>query len=255
MWRANDVKAVVHLTIGVTTFLDRYDPLFKELLKRLNYCFPKNEIIVVANGHHSSIQQDKYLKRLTEFCNKFPNTVLLKYNQPQGLSKLWNDIIQRSKNENVLILNDDILFDMKFPIGVSSISSEDFVLINNSFSHFLISKKTIDSVGWFDENLEEIGGEDDDFLVRSHISNIKVENYRIDRLSNYQPKLKVNSYGKKVSEQQGGYSNSNTKYLMEKWKISKSQFEGAIKVDRSLGCYWKLNEGFSAYNKRTRAEN
>lgn len=231
-------------TIGITTFMDRYS-IFLDLLKRLVYSFPGNEIVIAVNGHHRYELQKEYLRNIEIFCKQFSNVKTITFKEPQGLSKLWNQIIINSSGNKVFLFNDDVLFkrDIRTKIFESGILYEQIALIDNSFSHFLIDKTIIKSVGWFDERFTEIGGEDDDFQVRLELENIPLKKYSLNIFRSYKPPLKFNSYGKEVSEQMGGYSTVNTNFLLKKWKISDKEFDGAINIVKSQGSFWKLNPG------------
>lgn len=237
-------------SIGVTTFFERYEILFKDLIKRLNRAFPNTEIIITVNGHHNQGKQKQYLLQIKKYCEKFSNVKLIMYEKPQGLSKLWNQILINATNNNVFIINDDILFypSIYEKINLSGILNEKIATINGSFSHFLMNKSVIKEVGWFDERLIEIGGEDDDYHVRLTMNNIELKNYSLKGLSNFKPKLKINSYGNKVYDQAGGYSNFNTLFLLKKWDVRAEKFEGAIFIYRSMGSYWKLRKGMETPN-------
>ena len=48
-------------SIGVVTYLGRFDTYFKPLLRRLNLIFPDYDIIVFLNGHHNLEKADRLL--------------------------------------------------------------------------------------------------------------------------------------------------------------------------------------------------
>ncbi|MBN2350334.1 MAG: hypothetical protein JXJ22_15960 [Bacteroidales bacterium] len=232
-------------TIGVTTFLDRYDLYFKKLLKKLVWLFPDNEIIVAINGHYKTAEQQIYLREISRYCAQFNNVKTVSFLQPQGLSKLWNQIILNSSNTSSIIINDDIRVLPLFrkEIQHSGILSKKFCLMKGSFSHFLISKEVIKKVGWFDERFLEIGGEDDDFHVRAEMTGVRQDRIPIYSIKNYGHKLKINSYGKRVDDQQKFYSNYNSEFLYKKWRIENAAFKNSFYIIKSQGNYWKLREG------------
>jgi hypothetical protein len=232
------------ITIGITTFLDRYDNCLKPLLKKISVLFPASQIIVAANGHVKQKEQKAYLTKISDFCKGFNNVILIKYSEPKGLSYIWNQIILQSKHLRVLMLNDDLTVSVKFTrmIENSDILDKDIVTINGSWSHFLISKAVFEKVGPFDEGLLEIGGEDDDYSARLAMKNIPLLNYNSNtiaaKLKN--KRLKVNSYGRDMNEENHGYSTYNDHYLAEKWEMANEPFDGAIEVPNRLMRYWKL---------------
>lgn len=232
-------------SIGITTFLDRYRVLLKPLVKRIVYCYPLTEIIIVANGYYDTQKQMKYLSKIEKFCSKYENVRLITFVNPQSLSKLWNIIINKSKSENVFILNDDIMFLSSFRRMIDNINltHNSLVLINNSFSHFIISKLLVKKIGYFDERLKELGGEDYDYLVRVTIQRIDIKTILVEGLASYKPKLRMNSFGQLTRKQAGGYSNYNTDFLHKKWEITSKSLPGFTFVETGMGCFWKLKKG------------
>jgi len=231
-------------SIGVTTFLNRYKIFFKPLIKRLVYLFPDTKIIIAVNGHVQKNEQMNYLEEISNYTSKFKNVNLIKFIEPQGLSKLWNEIIKMSKTEKVILLNDDLKVTLNFrkEIENSGTLNYDIAVFNNSWGHFIISKNIINKVGWFDENLLEIGGEDDDYCARLAIANINSEHIEIKSIANFSKPLKSNSYGKDMTGK-NRYSEYNSNYLLnEKWVTSNEPFEGAVYVPNRNLKYWKLRE-------------
>lgn len=234
------------LTIGVTTFKDRFDSCLKPLIRKLSILFPGEQIIVIANGHYLEEAQKEFRKQFDTFCFSFNNVDQESYTDPHGLSFLWNRIIDRATSDNILILNDDILIKVGFRhfIEESGIMDTPLATINSSWSHFKISKSIIDKVGLFDEGFTEIGGEDDDYLARMAMNGLSPVNFltgSLKKASAGKSKTSVvNSYGKVMSEQLGGYSTVNTEYLSAKWLTSDEYFEGAVEVHGRRTRFWKL---------------
>lgn len=242
-------KSIDTLTFGITTYKDRFTTFLKPLVKKTSFLFPECKIIVIANGHVNAEKQVNYIRRIKEFCSKYNNVELLCYKDPKGLSYLWNTIIKRSSYGKSILLNDDVSVKVNFRrfLTESGILSCSIATINSSWSHFLINKDIIiDIVGWFDEGLKEIGGEDDDYLARMAMKNIKVVNFNTDTIHGRRKKracnAKINSYGKNMSKEEGGYSTLNTRYLCEKWDISDVYFDGAVEVSSRKRKFWKLKE-------------
>lgn len=50
-------KVKLHLTISVTTYIERFEECFKPTLRKLYELFPMDQIIVVANGHFDQLRQ------------------------------------------------------------------------------------------------------------------------------------------------------------------------------------------------------
>jgi hypothetical protein len=232
--------------IGITTFEARFENCFKPLLAKLSHLFPECRIIVVANGHYIQETQIEYINRIEEFCRGFKNVELRTYVDPEGLSFLWNTIIRHSSSSRALILNDDLKVKAGFRkfIFNSGILGNQIAVINSSWSHFLISKEIVETVGWFDEGFREIGGEDDDYAARLAIADVIIDKYKTSLIgSKNRRKLnsgKINSYGKDMEKERGGYSTINTEYLESKWIMSDEYFEGAIFVPDRKPKFWKL---------------
>ena len=246
----------VGLSIGITTFMDRYNSTFKNLLKKIILLFPEDQIIVVANGHVKEKEQEQYLAEIKNFCATYSNVELVTYLKPKGLSFIWNRIVDSSVENKVLIINDDLDLNpvFKWFLLKCGILDSEIATIQNSWSHFLISKKIFDQIGRFDEGLLEIGGEDDDYCARLAMHNINLNNYNTSSirpsLKVKEKRLKVNSYGKNMNEERFGYSSLNSKYLESKWFMSDVYFEGAIKVPNRRLNYWKLKCPNNLYYKK-----
>jgi len=233
-------------TIGITTFMNRFENCLKPLLKKISVLFPKCQIIVIANGHVKHNEQIKYLNKINKFCDRFANVKLISYHEPKGLSHLWNQIIKNSKYDKILILNDDLKIKMKFTqfVEYKGILKQNIATINSSWSNFFITTEIVDKIGWFDEGLLEIGGEDDDYSARLALKNIPIYNFKTftiaGKLKLKNKRLLVNSYGKDMNEECYGYSSYNNHYLDEKWLMSNELFDGAVEVPNRLIRYWKL---------------
>ena len=234
------------LSIGVTTYKDRFDNCLKPLIKKLSILFPNEQIIVIANGHYQVEEQSEFIMEFDAFCSGFGNVECEGYQDPRGLSFLWNRIIQRATSENILILNDDIMIKAGFRrfVEESGIVRVPAATINSSWSHFKISRSVIEKVGLFDEGLMEIGGEDDDYLARMALAGLHADNLATGMLSSRSKRRmktpRLNSYGRDMSLEAGGYSTLNSDYLLSKWETSDEYFEGAAEVTGRKKRYWKL---------------
>lgn len=245
----SDNKLQGQITIGITTFKDRFDGCLKPLLARMAALFPDCQIVVTANGHVHIEEQLIYMEEIKEYCERFSNVELISFSDPQGLSFLWNLIIKKSSASHVLILNDDINIKRKFRslITGSGIMNSEIATINNSWSHFIISKDIVGRIGWFDENLSEIGGEDDDYLARMAMHGIAAGNIITDSIARKGSKIsntpRINSYGRDMSKEEGGYSTLNSNYIKKKWESSDQYFDGAVEVPGRKIRYWRLRGG------------
>lgn len=246
--RAAKIKGEIPAAVGITTFLNRFEDHFIPLVEKLTFLFPGARIIVTANGSVLKDEQQAYLERLRVFCSHFKNIELITYDEPRGLSHLWNRIMQQAGEEGVLMLNDDLRLKTWFGLFVcsSGILNEDIATINSSWSHFFISQKVFRMTGDFDEELREVGGEDDDYLARLAIQGLKPADFRCTAVARSRKRKKkgpeLNSYGKDMTTEAFGYSSGNTGYLMRKWEISDEYFEGAVEIPRTRHRFWKLRE-------------
>lgn len=249
---AGKIRSDLPVTFGVTTFLNRFEFHFMPLIERLVFLFPESRIIVTANGSVLKAEQQEYLIRLREFCRRFKNIELITFEEPRGLSHLWNRIMQQAGDDSVVMLNDDLRLKTWFGrfLEGSGILGEDIATINSSWSHFFISQKIFRMTGDFDEELREVGGEDDDYLARLALQGLKPADYRCGGVARSRRRKRrtpeINSYGKDMTKEAYGYSSGNTGYLMSKWEISDEYFEGSVEIPRTRNRFWKLKEHDSA---------
>jgi len=226
--KKNEGNNVVHsdFSIGIVTYVDRYDKFFKKLLRNIVVLFPNTEVIVAVNGYFDSEIQTKYLGEVTCYGGQFKNVRLITFNMPQSLSKLWNQLIIKSTNEKIFIFN---------------------ALINYSYSHFLISKSLIKLNGWFDERFPAVGNEDEDYECRLVFNNVKVKSFRIFGIKNVVYLTKKFSYGKNVESINDKYVKSNKLFFDRKWEVSVESKEG-FKYVRIIGKFVKLRDGMETPN-------
>lgn len=247
-------SGLLGVTIGITTYKDRFESCLKPLLPKLSALFPKEQLIIIANGHYLQEEQRRYAGVFSEFCNRFGNVGAEVYIEPRGLSYLWNRIIEKAVHPKILILNDDIMIKPGFRRLVKRLLDEScpVVTVNSSWSHFLITREAVAGVGLFDEGFKEIGGEDDDYLARMALAGIRPGNIVSGSISgrskHRMQTTRLNSYGRDMSKEAGGYSTLNTEYLMSKWETSDTYFEGAREVQGRKARYWKLRKTINSFH-------
>ena len=175
-------------TIAITTFSKRYS-LLVNLIQQIRNFNKKTKIILMVNGEKDGDFDNKYRSMILKLCSGFENIYPNFFLETRGVAKLWNSAIIVSATENLLILNDDL--DLKTPDLFSAVEShlesKDFsglTKINNSFSHFIINKTIIDSVGYFDERLIGFGEEDGDITYRFIKNKITINNIFVAGLIN-----------------------------------------------------------------------
>jgi len=159
-----------NFSILITSFSLRFESYLKPLLKLLNKCNKIQEINLVINGDYLKDFNVNYRKKLLQFIVPFDNVFVTMYPRFTGLSKIWNRGILNSKNDWILVLNDDItitgdldFFCFKLNSIIDNFKGE-FLIFNHSFSHFLINKKIFKKINFFDERFIGIGEEDVDFI-------------------------------------------------------------------------------------------
>lgn len=243
------------LTISLTTYIERFESSTQKCLGKVCEMFPQDQIILVANGHYDTDKQLIYLRKLREFCARYPNVELYDYVNPVPASKLVNTAVLKSRNEVRMGMNDDMQLSLLFRrfLRISGVLNEKFSLINNTWSSVIIHKSVVRQVGFWDERLPEVGGEDDDYAARCALANIEIKNYNTMSICSQNKKVKsrdkLNSWGKDMRLQKHGYSDLNHDFLHnQKWETSKEPFEGATFVPNRTPKYWKLRPGMETPN-------
>jgi hypothetical protein len=231
-------------TIGIVTYIVRF-PMFKVVLKRVRKAFPHTRIVVAVNGYYKPDRQRHYLAQMKSYLSGFSNVDLVAHEEPQGLCKLWNELILASQTEKIFILNDDI--DVASHFGAhfrtSGILDKDMAIINSSWSHFLISKRTVSKVGWFDERLFGIGGEDWDYEARLAFAGLELENVAMKGILNLSIYTTDFSFGENVERVEVKYTLSSAAFLSKKWHVCSPQHPQARFV-RIWNDYVCLNQGY-----------
>ncbi len=105
------------------------------------------------------------------------------------MSFMWNLSIISTNTKYVLICNDDIIFLRGWvDLIIKDISDGADISILNNYSCFLLDKKTILTIGYFDERFSSGGFEDIDHIMR-------YDHYKmsggIDRRTNYTESYKL----------------------------------------------------------------
>ncbi len=154
-------------TIGITTFVHRFDKYFKPLIRQIReQC--DNEIIVYVNAQYGKEFDKEYRRNMLNFLSEYDNIYPVFTPHFKGLSKMWNTIVVNSTNNNILICNDDVSIGQNFIEELKNVieNNNTSFRINGSFSHFVVSREEIFRVGFFDERLIGLGEEDGDWCFR-----------------------------------------------------------------------------------------
>ncbi len=164
------IKMKNNFDIGITTFSLRYN-FVENLINKIRELNIKNNIFLCINGEKDSNFNEEYRQRVLKLCCKHENIFPIFFVEIRGLAKMWNTLIIHSTKDNILILNDDIILssDDIFEVVSNHIESDKYYglsKINNTFSFFVINKKIIDDLGYFDERLLGFGEEDGDITYR-----------------------------------------------------------------------------------------
>lgn len=106
----------------------------------------------------------------------FPSRVVVIENGPdtKHLTRTWNDVIEWSDDQWVMISNDDVEFKEGWFQVWNSLVDEGNQLIGHGFSIFTVNKQCWLDVGKFDENFRYGYCEDADFMIRCIGRNIKM---------------------------------------------------------------------------------
>lgn len=236
-------------TLGITTYKERFDSYLKPLVKKLVYLFPEYPIVIAVNGYHNATEQEKYLQQIKEWAKPFQNVSLVTYKEPQGLCKLWNQLLIKAPSKKVFLMNEDINVSTSFRKDIleSGILNSEFGLINGSFSHYMLNKSLIKSIGWFDERFPGIGYEDHDFEIRMTLANKQVEHFTVKGIKNERVVPKDWSYDEKHSVILTKYSGPNEKHYFSKWEFSDVEKNGFVFV-RIIQGHVRLKEKMETPN-------
>ena len=199
------------MSIGITTFEHRFDKYFIPLLSNIQEYDADQEVIVAINGEHNRDFDEQYRERILALIAGQKRVFPIFFPRFRSLTKLWNTIIIHATHDYILMLNDDVMItnpdfirDLQAAIRKNQGRS---LLINKSWSHFVISRQEIDELGYFDERLLGIGEEDGDITWRyihrygRSIANVRMKsfiNYSEDT-NNYRPQNIQNREGMKYS--------------------------------------------------------
>lgn len=97
----------MNYSIGVTSYNKRFEKYFKPLIK-----FIKNnsdlEVLVCINGSLREEFDQNYRRELLEFLSQYDKVYPMIFTSFRSVSKLWNNLIINSTQDNILILEDDI---------------------------------------------------------------------------------------------------------------------------------------------------
>ncbi len=221
-------------SIGIVTYLARFETYFKPLIKRLQVLFPDYEINVFINGHYDIVRQVNYLRQVTDFLGRFRHIRYTINLEHQPLARGWNWLLLLSTRPWVLVLNDDIFCHHEFRWHLESIDlpklSKIFTL-NYSWSHFVINKDIIKQIGWFDERFLGTGDEDTDYLFRLASCRVRIDHVVMNGILNYIAASDDAGWANISGIFYNKYSMLNREFLLKKW--FRSDY-GPVPAERSF---------------------
>jgi len=199
-------------TIGITTFSNRYHYIVK-LLSQIRK-FTDKKIVLIVNGEKNGEFDDDYRNNILLLSAKYSHVYPIFFIETRGLSKLWNTALINSYDDNLLLLNDDLeihssdIFD-KVDAHINTNNFNGITKINNSFSHFIVNKTVIDSIGYFDERLIGFGEEDGDITYQLLKIGLNINNLFINGVIN----IVSNVRHEHIKSGIGKYSHFNREFI------------------------------------------
>jgi len=204
-----------NFTIGITTFSKRYDYLVK-LISQIR-SFNNSKIILSINGERGGEFDNEYRKNIMNLCASYDDVFPTFFIETRGLCKMWNTILVTSDTDYVLMLNDDIeihsneIFDVVSRL-INDYNFNGLARINDSFSHFVVDKWVLDSIGYFDERLLGFGEEDGDITYRLLKKGINLQNIYSNNIINIVSGIRHDYIESGI----GKYSKFNREYIYSK---------------------------------------
>lgn len=156
-------------TIAITTFSLRLN-MIEDLVRQIRQQTDRR-ILICVNGEKDANFGDDYRKKILTLCMSYNEIYPIFFIETRGLAKMWNTLLSHSNEHHVMLLNDDVSITSSdiFDRTQEHINSSEFnglTLINSSFSHYVVDRRFIDSLGYFDERLLGFGEEDGDIIYR-----------------------------------------------------------------------------------------
>ncbi len=205
--------------IGVITYLGRFETYFKPLIRRLHFFFPDYEINVFLNGHYDAAKQIRYLRECTAFLQGYSQIRYLTNLEHQPIARGFNQLVLMSSRPWALILNDDVFFTAEFRHNLERFQPAcGLVTLNGTWSHFLVHKRVMRTVGWFDERFRGGGSEDTDYVIRATLQGVGLENLEIRGLENYLAPPTDAGWANISQIVWDKYSRINWDFFLEKWR-------------------------------------
>jgi hypothetical protein len=216
-------------SIGVVTYVERFPKLFKQLAVDLTKYFPDVERNAIVNGFNPDrAKQLRYLRAVTPFLQDCGFRHVLTFEEHQPLAKCWNLLCILSSMPKILLLNDDVTVGESFRAEFETQrGAADFLLLNGTFSHFMISKTVMKRIGWFDERFTGIGAEDGDCARRAASVGFPYDKAVFcPSLRNQQPAEQEVGFTSTQTARHGNYASGNDAFFRRKWHEVKKPKKG-----------------------------
>lgn len=157
--------------IVIVTFSKRFFENCLPLIKELRAAGVNQEIYIGINGDDGRSYDPALRSKFLQEISAIPNVNPVSFGSFQGLSLIWNRCIQAADSEIVIVLNDDLIVERDYVVATLDkmakvAKNKSICLLNSGWSHFAISTRVFQEIGWFDERLLGIGEEDSDLTFR-----------------------------------------------------------------------------------------
>lgn len=235
------------MQIGITIPIYHTDPAHLEFTKECVNSIRSEEhtlhVLLVVNFSYPELHPDESNFDLDPSISIFETVP-----NPRGTSVAcgWNEGIELLQEacDYVIVANNDIVFNKNAidQLVAKAEENQDAIMWTASehanrgsvdnlkiedlednqdehphFSCFMINKKTIDTVGFFDENIERAYFEDGDYHLRILLSGNVA--YKFNRSKFYHYGSRTIKSDSRLERQNKGSYNRNRKYLEKKWGI------------------------------------
>jgi hypothetical protein len=241
-------------SIGMVTYVRRFENIFKPIVRDLEKYFPDVEKNFVLNGYYDPVLQEKYLTDAKAFLKTASAKNVVAYQENQCISRCWNQLMLHSTKPKVLILSDDIAINRLFrPSLELQLWTKIFTPINHTWSYMVVSKDIIKKVGWFEERFPGNGLEDGDYALRMAMSEGKKEMkgqsektiycFGIKNLMEKNEDPGWKNFSGSVDDR---YTSVNQDFFDKKWEKSKTSLPNSIYGFNSD--YYRIRPGMETPN-------
>lgn len=247
-------------SITIQTYVYRFEPYFKPLLAEVHRQRPDVEKVVFVNGQHKEKFHEDYRKSMMQYASEFQNTFLLMSPIVRGCAFMWNNCINYSSGEYVLVISDDvIIYDGFFDefeqmLAYNHQHGDESFRINYHWGHFCIYRKDVmdseNGVGYFEERLIGFGEEDGDWMWRyQNRHNRHMRNYTTNKLPFHTDNTCLpgkNTRPLKLGDTDSKYSAFNREFMESKMEHDPTGTNDGCGISRGFAL--KLKPGMETPN-------